>query len=100
MSKWEEESSGSEEESLTDEQKEHKRKFREWRKKHYNEFHAVKRARELIKKVERDHLSPLLFTELDAGIIIHVIQSPMSCLSIGRTVRTFRIVSYIVSVCC
>ena len=62
VSKWEEESSGSEEESLTDEQKEHKRKFREWRKKHYNEFHAVKRARELIKKVERDHLSPFLFT--------------------------------------
>ena len=53
-SKWDQESSGSEfgeEESLTDEQKEHKRKFREWRKKHYNEFLAVKRARELIQQV-------------------------------------------------
>ena len=28
---------------------EHKKKFREWRKKHYDEFHAVKRLRELKK---------------------------------------------------
>lgn len=31
---------------------EHKRKFREWRKKHYDEFFAVKRAREH-KKVRK-----------------------------------------------
>jgi len=56
-SKWDQESSGSEfgeEESLTDEQKEHKRKFREWRKKHYNEFLAVKRARELIQQEDEE----------------------------------------------
>ena len=63
VSKWEQESSGSEEEGLTDEQKEHKRKFREWRKKHYNEFHAVKRARELIKQVS-------VTTSLPFGLLV------------------------------
>lgn len=33
---------------------EHKRKFHEWRKKHYDEFYAVKRARER-KKVSETH---------------------------------------------
>ena len=54
FSKWDVESSGSEvdpDEVLTEEERQHKKKFREWRKKHYNEFHAVKRARELMKKV-------------------------------------------------
>ena len=51
-SRWEPESSGDdEEEFLSDEQKQHKKEFREWRKKHYNEFLAVKRARELMKQV-------------------------------------------------
>ena len=51
-SRWEPESSGDdEEEFLSDEQKQHKKEFREWRKNHYNEFMAVKRARELMKQV-------------------------------------------------
>lgn len=55
QSKWDIESSGSEvemeDQQLTEEEKERKKKFREWRKKHYNEFYAVKRARELIQQV-------------------------------------------------
>ncbi len=47
-SKWEQESSDSED---NEEQIKHKDEFRQWRKKHYNEFYAVKRARELIPKV-------------------------------------------------
>ena len=31
---------------------EHQHQFREWRKKHYNEFYAVQRARELLKQVQ------------------------------------------------
>ena len=51
-SRWEPESSGDdEEEFLSEEQKQHKKEFRDWRKKHYNEFMAVKRARELMKQV-------------------------------------------------
>ncbi len=65
---WEVESSGSEvemeDQQLTEEQREHKKQFREWRKKHYNEFFAVKRARELLEKVS---LSDLLRTE-DLGV--------------------------------
>ena len=50
--KWEpDSSSGSEEDSLTEEQRKHKAEFKAWRKKHYNEFFAVKRAKELIAKV-------------------------------------------------
>ena len=54
-SRWEPESSGDddEEEFLSEEQKQHKKEFRDWRKKHYNEFMAVKRARELMKQVSR-----------------------------------------------
>ena len=40
-----------EDEDLSEEQREHKRKFREWRKKHYNEFHAVQRAKALMEAV-------------------------------------------------
>lgn len=49
---WEakEEVSGGEEEA-SEEQKEHKKQFTEWRKKHYNEFYAVQRAKELMKQV-------------------------------------------------
>ena len=50
-SKWDMDSSDGDEEMMTDEQKEHKKQFKEWRKKHYNEFYAVQRARELLKKV-------------------------------------------------
>ena len=54
-SRWEPESSGDdEEEFLSEEQKQHKKEFRDWRKKHYNEFMAVKRARELMKQVRID----------------------------------------------
>lgn len=48
--KWEQ-SNDSEEEPESEETKKHKEEFRQWRKKHYNEFHAVQRARELIAKV-------------------------------------------------
>ena len=50
-SKWEHECSDEEDESLSEEQRKHKEEFRQWRKKHYNEFEAVKRARELIAHV-------------------------------------------------
>ena len=42
-------SGGSDEEELSAEAKEHKRKFKEWRKKHYNEYQAVQRARALMQ---------------------------------------------------
>lgn len=32
--------------------KERHKQFKEWRKKHYNEFYAVKRAKELMKQVK------------------------------------------------
>ena len=41
----------SSEEDISEERKEHKKEFTEWRKKHYNEFYAVKRAKELMKQV-------------------------------------------------
>ncbi len=42
-------SSGDEETS--EEGKQHNKQFTEWRKKHYNEFYAVKRAKELMQQV-------------------------------------------------
>ena len=53
-SRWEPASSGEDEdeEFLSEEQKQHKKEFREWRKKHYNEFQAVQRARELMRQVQ------------------------------------------------
>lgn len=48
-SKWDNQES--DEEDVPDDMKEHKRQFVEWRKKHYNEFYAVKRAKELMKQV-------------------------------------------------
>ena len=51
-SKWDREPSDSEGEDSATQQK-HKEEFKEWRKKHYNEYFAVKRARELIAKVSR-----------------------------------------------
>ena len=53
-SRWEPPSSGEDEdeEFLSEEQKQHKKEFREWRKKHYNEFQAVQRARELMRQVQ------------------------------------------------
>lgn len=44
----------SEEEQMSEETKEHKHQFTEWRKKHYNEFYAAKRARELMKQDEEE----------------------------------------------
>ena len=49
-SNWDRDDESSEEE-VPETVKEHKRQFTEWRKKHYNEFHAVKRAKELMKQV-------------------------------------------------
>lgn len=49
-SSWERDDDSSEEE-IAEESKEHKHQFSEWRKKHYNEFYAVKRAKELMKMV-------------------------------------------------
>ena len=46
----EEEDSDSED-VTPEELKKHKKEFSEWRKKHYNEFYAVKRAKELMKQV-------------------------------------------------
>ena len=50
---------------------EHKRKFREWRKKHYDEFFAVKKAREQRKKVNQKPDNVLAYCSLsllcDAG---------------------------------
>lgn len=42
------------EESLTEEQRAHKQKFRERRRSHYNEFHAVQLARELMAADEEE----------------------------------------------
>lgn len=50
LSNWEKDDDSSEDE-VPETVKEHKRQFTEWRKKHYNEFHAVKRAKELMKQV-------------------------------------------------
>lgn len=48
---WEGAGDESSEEEVSEATKEHKREFTEWRKKHYNEFYAVKRAKELMKQV-------------------------------------------------
>jgi len=48
-SKWERDDSS--EDDLTEEAKQHKQEFTEWRKKHYNEYFAVKRAKELMRMV-------------------------------------------------
>jgi len=40
-----------EDESEAQEEVKHKNEFKEWRKNHYDEFQAVKRARELMAKV-------------------------------------------------
>ena len=42
----------SSEEEASEATKEHKKQFTEWRKKHYNEFFAIKRAKELMKQVK------------------------------------------------
>lgn len=42
------------EEELTEEAKAKKKAFREWRKKHYDEFHKVKAARALLAKSRED----------------------------------------------
>lgn len=51
-SEWDTPGAGdSSEEDMSEELKEHKRQFTDWRKKHYNEFYAVKRAKELMAEV-------------------------------------------------
>ncbi|XP_064384512.1 protein phosphatase inhibitor 2-like [Halichondria panicea] len=76
-SKWEQESSDSED---NEEQIKHKDEFRQWRKKHYNEFYAVKRARELIPKdlaeAEADDNDPTASS-------CHVISADTSMASVG-----------------
>lgn len=52
VNRWEEGGGdSSEEDTMSEETKEHKQNFSEWRKKHYNEFFAVKRAKELMAQV-------------------------------------------------
>ena len=48
---WGEDDMSSGDDETPEERKEHKRQFTEWRKKHYNEFYAVKRAKELMQQV-------------------------------------------------
>lgn len=66
---WESESSDEEEEEEpeTEEVKVHKKQFSDWRKKHYNEFHAAKRAKELMRKVNFEAYKVMLNVLMIAG---------------------------------
>lgn len=65
---WESESSDDEEEEPeTEEVKVHKKQFSDWRKKHYNEFHAAKRAKELMRKVNFEAYKVMLNVLMIAG---------------------------------
>lgn len=55
VNRWEEGGGdSSEEDTMSEETKEHKQNFSEWRKKHYNEFFAVKRAKELMAQDDEE----------------------------------------------
>ncbi len=45
---WEREAESSEEE-MPEEVKQHKKEFSHWRKNHYDEFHAMQKAKQLMK---------------------------------------------------
>ena len=49
------------ESQLTDEEKQHKKKFREWRKNHYDEFRVFQRAKELLQQVSAPSSSFLMY---------------------------------------